>query len=237
MPGPMEELQFRVAEFEGPLDLLLVLITRHKMDIFNIEISALLAQYLAAIEQMKEQDLDVASEFLEMASRLVYMKTVSLLPRHEEENQRLQQELTGQLLELRLCKAVARLLGERNLASDLFVREPMPLPVDQTYTLVHPRGVLFDAYADAVGREARRRPPPEETFRPLVAHPMVSVTSKIFTVLRALRRREKVPMGELFEKSGGRSGMVATFLALLELVHSQRIVVREGEVLSKPRRR
>ena len=83
----MEKLSFKVQEFEGPLDLLLHLIAKHKLNIYDIEISALLEQYLAYIEQMQRQDMEVASEFLEMAARLVHIKTVSLLPRHEEEQE------------------------------------------------------------------------------------------------------------------------------------------------------
>ena len=85
----MEKLSFRSGDFEGPLDLLLHLIAKHKMDIRDIQISDLLEQYLAAIQKMQEQDLEIASEFLEMASRLVYLKTVTLLPRHEEESAKL----------------------------------------------------------------------------------------------------------------------------------------------------
>ena len=83
----MEEkkLSFRVGdEYEGPLDLLLALIAKHRMNILDIEISSLLGQYMAYIRDRQERNLEVASEFLEMASRLVYIKTVSLLPKYEE---------------------------------------------------------------------------------------------------------------------------------------------------------
>ena len=106
----MEQLSFRVAEVEGPLDLILQLITKHKLNIYDIEITRLLEQYLAYIQQWQEQDLDVASEFLEMASRLVYIKSVSLLPKHEELEEQLKKELTGQLIEYPVCKQVAELL-------------------------------------------------------------------------------------------------------------------------------
>lgn len=80
----MEKLSFRVADFDAPLDLILHLVSRHKLNIFDIDISSLLEQYMKTISAWQQQDIDVASEFLEMASRLVYMKTVSLLPRQEE---------------------------------------------------------------------------------------------------------------------------------------------------------
>ena len=106
MEGEKGGLQFRLGEFEGPLELLLFLISKHKLDIRDIEISVLLEQYLDYIGQMQSADLEVASEFLEMAARLVYIKTVSLLPKPEE-GEKLKEELQGQLLEYSLCRQVA----------------------------------------------------------------------------------------------------------------------------------
>ncbi|MEE0927805.1 MAG: segregation/condensation protein A, partial [Acutalibacteraceae bacterium] len=75
---------YKTEEFEGPLDLLLQLIARNKLNIYDIKISVLVEQYLQQINLMKENEMDIASEFLEMASRLLYIKTVSLLPKHDE---------------------------------------------------------------------------------------------------------------------------------------------------------
>lgn len=226
----MDKLSFKVAEFDAPLDLILHLISRHKLDIMDIDISSLLGQYMVTIREWQEVDLDVSSEFLEMASRLVYIKTVSLLPRHEEESEKLRQELTGQLVEYRLCKVAARQMGELSRYGDIFVRPPTELEVDQTYTLTHPAAMLYAALNDALGKGARRLPPPREAFAPLVARPVVSVTSKIFTVLRALRSSGSIRMDRLFVPEAGRSGMVATFLAVLELIKSKKICLDDDEI-------
>ncbi|MEG1972256.1 MAG: segregation/condensation protein A, partial [Oscillospiraceae bacterium] len=85
----MEKLNFKLSQFEGPLDLLLFLISKHKLDILNIEISQLLKQYMEYMETTGNQDLDVKSEFLEMAARLINIKTLMLLPRHESEGEEL----------------------------------------------------------------------------------------------------------------------------------------------------
>ena len=141
----MEKINFKLEVFEGPLDLLLFLISKHKLNIVDIEITQLLEQYLAYIEEMKEADLEVASEFLEMAARLVYIKTVSLLPRHEEAEE-LKRELTGELLELSAIKYVAQKLGAMNKGYQIFVREPLPLEVDNTcllYTSTTTSACLF----------------------------------------------------------------------------------------------
>ena len=104
-------LQYKLPEFEGPLDLLLTLISKNKINICDIQISELLEQYMEQISKMQEQDMDIASEFLEMASRLVYIKSVFLLPKHEEEAQELKKELEGQLIEYQLCRKTAAMLG------------------------------------------------------------------------------------------------------------------------------
>lgn len=102
----MESFSYKLEVFEGPLDLLLTLLSKNKVSIFEISISELLAQYMEQIHRMEENDMEVASEFLEMAARLVQIKTVSLLPRPEEE-EALRQELAGQLVEYEACRQAA----------------------------------------------------------------------------------------------------------------------------------
>ena len=89
---------YKLESFEGPLDLLLQLIARNKLNINDIPLTELIDQYLEQIQLFKEEEMDIASEFLEMAARLIYIKTVSLLPKHDEIIQ-LKAELTGELLE------------------------------------------------------------------------------------------------------------------------------------------
>ena len=219
----MEQLTFKLDQFEGPLDLLLFLISKHKLNIYDIEIARLLEQYMAYIDEAQFQNMEVASEFLEMASRLVYLKTVSLLPRHEEEEDKLKQELTGQLLEYQACKQVAALLAAQNRSADLFVRAPMELEADCTYAREHPPGDLIAAYLSALGKAQKRMPPPVAAFSGIVKRRVVSVTSKIIYVLKRLYRQRMVRFDSLFESAGDRSEMVATFLAVLELVKSKRV--------------
>ncbi len=223
----MEEpqLSFRVTdEYEGPLDLILALIAKHQLNIWDIEISSLLEQYMAYIHARQQQDLEVASEFLEMASRLVYIKTVSLLPRHEEEQEKAKAELVGQLLEYQACKAAAALLGDRG--EDGFGTFPHPqeeLPVDTTYRLTHPAALLAKSYWEALGRGKRRLPPQPAVFTPLVAAPVVSVGSRIIHILRLLYQTTTISLSGLFSRSRSRSEAVATFMAVLELMKAKRI--------------
>ena len=229
----MEKPQFKTGEFEGPLDLLLYLIQKHKLDICDIEISALLEQYLAYIDAMGQDDLEIASEFLEMAARLVYIKTAMLLPRHEEEGVKLKAELQGQLLEYQVCQRVAAQLGALSRLYLNFARQPMKLPADHSYRLTHSPQILYDAYRDAAGRGARRLPPPVRAFSGIVARRVVSVGSRILHILRGLYRTGSASYESLFLTSTDRSELVATFLAVLELVKARRITVDGGQVSFK----
>ena len=224
----MEIISYKLPDFEGPLDLLLFLVQKNKLNIYDIPISQVLEQYLAAIQQMKDYNMDVASEFLEMAARLVHIKSVMLLPRYEEETEELKRELTGQLIEYQLCQQMARRLATDYVGGDLFVRESEEVEPDLTYRRAHKPEEMLDAYLAAAGRGKRRLPPPVQAFKGIVARKVVSVSSRIAYVLRRLYTRRTVNYGSLFEKAESKSELVATFLALLELIKSKRIRV-DGE--------
>ncbi len=222
----MEKISYKLSAFEGPLDLLLYLISKNKLNICDIQISELLDQYMEHINAMKEQDMDIASEFLEMAARLVYIKTVSLLPKHEEAEE-LQKELTGQLLEYQECKKVALQLAE-NINFNSLVREPEEIEFDQSYRRFHSPSELLAAYLNAAGRGKRFIPPPPEAFSGIVTHRIVSVASQIIHVLRRLWRNSEVKYEAIFDEKREKSDLVATFLAVLELVKGKRVRI-EGE--------
>ena len=207
------QLQYKLPVFEGPLDLLLTLISKNKIDIYDIQISDLLDQYMEQISRMQENQMDVASEFLTMASRLVYIKSVMLLPKYEEEAEELKKELSGQLLEYAVCREIAAKLGAI-YDFDTFFRAPSPVEFDLTYNRSHPPEDIAKAYISAVGRGKRRLPPSEQAFSGIVAHKIVSVNSKIIQLMR---------YHEIFEVCEGKSDLVATFLATLELVKGKRI--------------
>ena len=221
------QISYRLPVFEGPLDLLLTLIAKNKIEITDIVIADLLTQYMEQIKKMQEQQLQIASEFLEMASRLVYIKSVSLLPKYEDEASQLKQELTGQLLEYRLCRETAKKLGEA-VSFDDFYREPSPVEYDLTYNRIHPSSDISSAYLSAVGRGKKKLPPPPDVFSGIVSKKVISVSVKVISVMRRLWRGKTVKYSELFTASKGKSELVATFLAVLELVKGKRVRV-EGD--------
>lgn len=218
------KLNYKLEAFEGPLDLLLLLISKNKIDIYDIKISLLLEQYLEQINKMEEQDMDIASEFLEMASRLVYIKSVMLLPKYEEEAQELKRELQGQLIEYQQCREVAAKLAPMH-TYDIFFREPSPVEYDLTYNRIHPSYDIAKAYTEAVGRGKRKLPPPKEAFSGIVERKIISVNSRIIRVMRRLWKKKNVSYSALFEACNGKSDLVATFLAVLELVKGKRVYI------------
>ncbi len=220
----MEKLQYKLEVFEGPMDLLLQLISKKQVSINDVPIMEIIEQYLEYIRNLQEDDLDVSSEFLEMAARLIYIKTVSLLPVHEEA-EKLVEELRGELIEYRDCKLVAEELRKSGQGFDFYCREPEEIEVDQTYTRIHEPVDIFKAYLAAVGKGLRKLPPPVEAFRGIVAHKIVSVSSRISVIIDKFKISKKQKFEVFFEKSESRSEMVATFLALLAMVKAKRISV------------
>lgn len=219
-----ETLSYKLDVFEGPLDLLLNLIAKNKLNIYDIPIAELLEQYMAQIHEMQAADMDVASEFLEMAARLVHIKSVSLLPKKEEEAA-LKQELTGQLLEYQQCKEAAMRLRER-FSLDGIVRAQADIPADLTYKRHHKPQELLSAYLSMLGKKKPPEPQkPEDTISRLITRRVVSVASQIVFVLRSLWKKRHVSLKELFRGKNDPSERVAAFLAVLELVKDKRLRV------------
>lgn len=216
------QLQYKLPVFEGPLDLLLTLISKNKIDIYDIPISELLEQYMEQINRMQENQMDIESEFLTMASRLVYIKSVMLLPKYEDEATELKKELTGQLLEYAVCREIASKLGEI-YDFDTYFREASPVEFDLTYNRSHPSEDIAKAYVSAVGRGKRKLPPSEKAFSGIVSHKIISVNSKIIHLMRRLWHGKRLEYHEIFEVCEGKSDLVATFLATLELIKGRRI--------------
>lgn len=219
-----ETLSYKLDVFEGPLDLLLNLIAKNKLNIYDIPIAELLEQYMAQIHEMQAADMDVASEFLEMAARLVHIKSVSLLPKKEEEAA-LKQELTGQLLEYQQCKEAAMRLREW-FSLDGIVRAQADIPADLTYKRHHKPQELLSAYLSMLGKKKPPEPQkPEDTISKLITRRVVSVASQIVFVLRSLWKKRHVSLKELFCGKNDPSERVAAFLAVLELVKDKRLRV------------
>ncbi len=222
----MTELNFRLEEvdFVGPLDVLLMLIQKHKLNIQDIEISILLEQFLNYLERMTEADIEVTSDFLEMAARLILIKSAALLPK--EESEKMKQELQGQLIELALCKTMAGRLRKRYQGDLIFVRDPVVIDIDMSYNRTHQPEELLLAYGAVAERSIRRAEIESRPTVPVVEKNYVTVFTGVLTVLKSLRRSNVVEIASLYENQP-RSRKVATFLAILELSKDGRIFISE----------
>lgn len=222
-------MTFHLEDFEGPLELLLALVSKHKMDLHNIPILELIDQYTRTVEQA-QPDPERSSAFIEMAAHLVEMKSYLLLPRSEE-GERMKQEFTGQLIEYDQCRRLAAVLRQKAEQAPSFVRAPMQMEWDNTYTLHHAPQVLADCWQALAGRTKIRRQPTQQQFEPLVTAPQVSVNSRVVYILRQLLGGTAQRLSQLFSRKQSRSANVATFLALLELVRGGRIQLgTQGEL-------
>ncbi len=220
----MTELNFKLDVYEGPLDVLLMLIQKHKLNIQDIEISVLLDQFLLYLERMSEADIDITADFLEMAARLILIKSAALLPK--EQAQEMKRELEGALIELALCKTMAERLKRRWLGGDIFVREPMEMEIDAQYHRTHQPEELLLAYSALSDRNKRKASYTPRSIKPIVAKSYVTVFTGVMTVLKALHGRKSVAMEELY-RGQPRSNTVAMFLAILELSKSGRVLISE----------
>ncbi len=224
----MEKLSFKLEIFEGPLDLLLHLISKHKLDINDIEISKLLEQYLLYLDQCAEHDIELAGEFIEMAARLIYIKTLALLPAPEEEEEE-KKVLQGALIEYALCKKAASALAQLYRGGDIYVRKQAQIKAESVYRRVHDPSVLVAAFNNICVKRipAKEQQGMDDRFRVIVKHKMYSVTTKVIFILKQLYKKGTADMEGLYDGVTDRSERVATFLAVLELTKSGRIYISD----------
>lgn len=230
----MTELNFKLDVFEGPLDLLLLLIQKHKLNIQDIEISILLDQFMLYLERMTAADIEVTADFLEMAARLILIKSAALLPKEEAE--KMKKELQGQLIDLAIAKTMAKKLKARYQGDMIFVRQPVEIEIDSTYRRSHPPEELLLAYSILAERSRKKAAYNRVPTAPVVEKSYVSVFTGVFTILKNLRHKTVVPIKELYQGQP-RSRKVATFLAILELSKDGRIIISDNgeEIRLKPR--
>ncbi|MBE6689053.1 MAG: chromosome segregation protein ScpA [Ruminococcaceae bacterium] len=228
----MEELNYKLEVFDGPLDLLLSLIAKNKINIYDIPISEILEQYLAYMEQAAQLNIELSSEFVVMACELLYIKSRMLLPR-EAEDQDPRSELVEALLEYSKVKDVADYLFRRK--DDFFERyrsAGMKIHITKVLRSYSPQE-LAKAYANMkmTAPEVKK----ENNFRTIGAmmqHRVIPVEEKIIFILRRLCRIKNsdnsMNFSELVGESKSKSEVVAVFLAALELTKSGRIRVTEN---------
>jgi segregation and condensation protein A len=219
--------------FEGPLDLLLYLINKEEVDVYDIPIERITSQYMEYLSLMKLLNLEVAGEFLVMAATLMYIKSRMLLPVDQqatdpeaEDGADPRWELIRQLVEYKKFKeAGAQLALREEEQSRIFTRTAeLDLPRDKNVPLA-PVSIfdLINAFSEVLKRATSR-----EDFREIVEE-RFTVSDKIEEILYTMRDRDDLVFNELFEKATSRAEVVVTFLALLELIRLKRLRVSQHE--------
>ena len=203
--------------FEGPMDLLIHLIRKNEVDIYDIPVALITDQYLAYIEWMKAMNIDLAGDFLVMAATLAQIKSRMLLPVHEgdDEEDDPRSEITKPLLEYLQMKSAADLLAQRHLLGhDTFVRKTDTQEyrqADEDQMIKVGLFELIDAFQRILDNIS-----PEEKVQ--LEADRVSVRDRIAEIVDVLEARGSVAFDELFEGSAGKSEVIVTFLAILEMV-------------------
>ncbi|WP_455582636.1 segregation and condensation protein A [Dysosmobacter sp.] len=215
-----EEMQ----DFEGPLDLILFLLGKNKMEIQDISISMICDQYLKWLEARQRLDLEVASEFITMASHLMYIKTRMLLSLEDEEAQSEMDALIQSLEERRRSENYVRMksLAQRlspmgEFGRNILTRGPEPVERGRIYLYSQEPGDLILAMAEIRSRAERALPPPRAAFENIVQHEPYPVESKAREIIQRLKEQGITRFRLLFRGNRSRSEVVATFLAVLEL--------------------
>lgn len=224
----MERPVFKLNVFDGPLDLLLFLISKNKVSVYDIPIALILEQYMEYIEDLKKMDLEVSSEFIEMAANLMYIKSRMLLPKPEEETEDPREQLARSLAEYKRYKEVIEPMRELNKAAGTtFVRGMQIIEFDKKHTRVYETSKLEEAYRNVTERLEYISKSPIGNFKGIVGKQIASVKTKIVTVLRVLARGRHVKFLSLFKTAKTRSDIIATFLAVLELSKNDRITIND----------
>ncbi len=215
--------------FEGPLDLLLFLIKREKIDIHDIPIARVTEQYLKYMELMKLLDLDIAGEFLVMAATLMHIKSKTLLPPEEnddgeEEQEDPRDELVKRLLEYKKYKEAASNLGQmRANHEDVYLRKGS----SPEGIIISDDGVeYFEASLFSLITVFKKilKEVPKKVFHQVVKNKF-SVSDKIHQICHLLTKRSKIYFSSLFEKNEDKDEIIVTFLALLELIKAREILI------------
>jgi len=236
----MRSLDFKLASFEGPLDLLLHLIHKAKIDLQDIFVSHITEQYLEYMAGIEEVDMDRASDFLNMAALLVYIKSRSLLPvkRDPEEDDEDYVDPETQLIERlrayqKFKEASSRLDEMAKEAVDVFYKLPDELfDGEQELVLVDADAdLLYKAFLEILKK--RREPAGEITPVVKISHDSFSIRRQKKKIISLLRERGSIIFDELFGSVASRMELAVTFFALLELWHVSEICVKQKSFLNK----
>jgi segregation and condensation protein A len=226
------EYKVKLEVFEGPLDLLLYLIRRDEVDIYDISIERITTQYLEYLEAFRMLDLEIAGEFVVMAANLIYIKSRNLLPVHQQPPEEEGEEddprwdLIRQLIEYKKFKDAAYQLRQRELAQEgLIARIPEKPQFKDANSLLKSEVGIFDLI-NAFQKVLRKIEAGREDLREIFEENF-TVSDKLDVILRAAQTGSSITFSDLFASAASRTEIVVTFLALLELIRMKQIRVAQ----------
>ena len=223
-------VEFKINDFEGPLDLLLHLIKESKMDIMNIEIEEITKQYMDYLDLQEKMNLEIASEYLVLAAELLEIKSKMLLPRQtvdeEEEEEDPREELVNRLLEYQAYKEITKVLQEKeSLRREIYTKSPENIKnyVDEETEIKVDVSLddLVDAFKRYLARKKDNKP-----LKTKVTVNEISVSSRRHDIKRLLKSKKRVSFFELFPVLT-KEYVVATFLAVLEMAKSGELTIKQ----------
>lgn len=229
----MESITYKLEKFEGPLDLLLSLIAKNKIDINDIPIALLCDQYMDYISKAEKINMELSSDFALMASELMLIKSRMLLPRNEEETEDPRDALAAALLEYQRAKAASVYLrGMFDEYGSRMAKDTDEITVDKSFVADHDSALLYKAFVKVMSEVKVSDAEAKKRFEPILKKQTVSVVSIVENLARRLRGGRKVTLGSFFRSAESRTELVSMFLAMLELLKSGHLILNESDETS-----
>ena len=226
--------KIKLENFEGPLDLLVHLIDKNKMDIYDINLSEITDQYIEYINEMEKMNLEVTSEFLVMASTLLYLKSKNLLPNQENDEQELtEEELLQRIIDYKKYKEITKTLKEMYQNSNTVIfkaPEQIELP-KQKLEKEYKKEIIVEIYADIIERSAERLNKNAKNIEKIAITETYTVAEKVKVMFKELLHNKKFVFNRLFpSKKCSRPEIVTAFSGLLELSRRSKVLTSQPEL-------
>lgn len=227
---------FKIVNFEGPLDLLCHLIDKNKMDIYDININEITDQYIEYLNQMERMNLEITSEFILMASTLLYIKSKKLLPVIEEEEEITEEELINKIIEYKRYKKISTYIAERlNTYHKRIYKLPdvVQLP-KQKLEKDFPPELIPEVYKNIIQRNEIKVNENAKNINKIATNDNVTVLSKVKEIFKTLLKKSKFIFNKLFDiKKREKVEIVTAFLGLLELSRRNKVIIKQEDLFRR----
>ena len=224
----MDALTYKLDQFEGPLDLLLTLIHKNKVSISDIPISLICDQYIEYLNAANELNMDLASEFIVMASELMLIKSKMLLPKEDEDEEDPRAQLADALLRYQQAKEAAQKLSPLYaFYNGRIVKDTDEISVDKTFVQDQDIADLCAAVRRIIAYNNALEKAANTTFTPMISKPIIPVEIKIVSILKKIEQRGRATLYDLLDGESTLPDLIACFLGVLELIKVRKLIVSD----------